>query len=360
MLLKWSRVGVFVFVLIGSLRGWGRDLAEEFREPPASARPWVYWFFMDGNLSREGITADLEAMQQAGIGGVILMEVDVGIPEGPVQFMSEPWLALFKHAVNEAERLGLEITLNAGPGWTGSGGPWVKPGAVHAAPRRQRDQGHGRAAVRGSPGRSRSRGRHSSEPVPRELEPLRSGFYRDVAVLAFPTPAGEGIASPIWTKRPCTCERRIRRSPASNPILPAPAEYPALPEDGGHCPGPDRGPDRPAGAPRAGSCGTCRRATGPSCVSAGPPPGPTRGRRPQSGLGFECDKFDPAALDAHFDAFVGRLLRESRAAPGAPHRRLDDAAHRQLGDGRPELDASGSATSSSAGAGTICSDTCRS
>ena len=82
---------------------------------------------MDGNLTREGITADFEALKRAGIGGVIMMEVDVGIPRGPVQFMSPEWRALFKHAVTEAERLGLQITLNAGPGWTGSGGPWVKP-----------------------------------------------------------------------------------------------------------------------------------------------------------------------------------------------------------------------------------------
>ena len=54
--------------------------ARDFESPPAAARPWVYWFIMDGNFSREGITADLEAMQRAGIGGAILMEVDVGIP----------------------------------------------------------------------------------------------------------------------------------------------------------------------------------------------------------------------------------------------------------------------------------------
>ena len=90
-----------------------------------AARPWVYWMISDGNLSREGITADLEAMQDAGIGGVIIMEVDVGIPRGPVAFMSPQWCELFRHAVEEAERLGLQITLNAGPGWTGSGGPWV-------------------------------------------------------------------------------------------------------------------------------------------------------------------------------------------------------------------------------------------
>ena len=80
-------------------------LRQGFASPPASARPWVYWFWMDGNLSREGITADLEAMRAAGLGGVIIMEVDVGIPKGPVRFMSPEWRALFKHVVREAERL---------------------------------------------------------------------------------------------------------------------------------------------------------------------------------------------------------------------------------------------------------------
>jgi hypothetical protein len=82
---------------------------------------------MDGNLSRQGITADLEAMEQAGIGGVIIMEVNVGIPQGAVEFMSPVWRQHFVHVVREAERLGLQISLITGPGWTGSGGPWVKP-----------------------------------------------------------------------------------------------------------------------------------------------------------------------------------------------------------------------------------------
>ena len=49
------------------------DLAQGFARPPDSARPWVYWMWMDGNLTREGITADLEAMKRPGIGGVIVM-----------------------------------------------------------------------------------------------------------------------------------------------------------------------------------------------------------------------------------------------------------------------------------------------
>ena len=73
------------------------------------------------------MTADLEAMKQAGIGGVMFLEVNVGIPRGPVEFMSQAWRELLKHAVSEADRLGLEFALGAGPGWTGTGGPWVKP-----------------------------------------------------------------------------------------------------------------------------------------------------------------------------------------------------------------------------------------
>ena len=103
------------------------SLAGDFVKPPDSARPWVYWMFMDGNMTREGLTADLEAMKRAGIGGAIMMEVNIGIPRGKVEFMSPPWRELVKHAISEADRLGLEIALSAGPGWCGTGGPWVKP-----------------------------------------------------------------------------------------------------------------------------------------------------------------------------------------------------------------------------------------
>jgi hypothetical protein len=108
-------------------RATSDELAADFAHPPDSARPWAYWMWMDGNLTREGITADLEAMREAGLGGVVICEVTVGVPRGPVEFMSPAWRGLFKHVVREAERFGLEVTLTAGPGWTGSGGPWVKP-----------------------------------------------------------------------------------------------------------------------------------------------------------------------------------------------------------------------------------------
>lgn len=102
-------------------------LTDGFASPPHSARPWVYWYFMDGNLMREGMTADLEAMKQAGIGGAIFLEVNLGMPRGPVNFMSPQWQDLVAGAGHEADRLGIQIALGSGPGWCGTGGPWITP-----------------------------------------------------------------------------------------------------------------------------------------------------------------------------------------------------------------------------------------
>ncbi|MCK5468237.1 MAG: glycoside hydrolase, partial [Cyclobacteriaceae bacterium] len=98
-------------------------LKEDFKNPPDAAKPGVYWYFMDGNLSREGMTKDLESMKEVGISNLIFLEVGIGVPRGPVDFMSEEWQDLFVHAVREAERLEIKILLGAGPGWCGSGGP---------------------------------------------------------------------------------------------------------------------------------------------------------------------------------------------------------------------------------------------
>lgn len=103
------------------------SLKKAFLNPPAASRPGVYWYFMDGNLNREEMTKDLESMKEVGINNLIFLEVGIGVPRGSVDFMSEEWQDLYVHAVGEAERLGIRILLGAGPGWCGSGGPWVKP-----------------------------------------------------------------------------------------------------------------------------------------------------------------------------------------------------------------------------------------
>jgi hypothetical protein len=103
------------------------QLKQAFLQPPGSARPWVYWTWLSSNLSREGITADLEAMKRVGIGGALILDVDQGTPLGPMKFMDSQWQEMFKYTVQEAKRLGMEINMNNGAGYYGSGGSWVPP-----------------------------------------------------------------------------------------------------------------------------------------------------------------------------------------------------------------------------------------
>jgi len=102
-------------------------LVQGFKNPPASARPHTWWHWMDGNVTKEGITADLEAMKEVGIGGAQMFTVGQGIPKGPVDYMSPRWREMTAHAISEAGRLGIELCLHNCAGWSSSGGPWIKP-----------------------------------------------------------------------------------------------------------------------------------------------------------------------------------------------------------------------------------------
>ncbi len=104
---------------------YGADLDDEFRHPPDAARPGVYWYFMDGNLDRDEMIRDLDAMKEAGLGHVVHLEVNVDVPRGPVVSLSPQWLEMFGDAVRHAEKIGVGVTIGTGPGWTGSGGPWI-------------------------------------------------------------------------------------------------------------------------------------------------------------------------------------------------------------------------------------------
>ena len=103
------------------------DIEKFFLNPPGEARPWVFWQWMNGNITREGITLDLEAMARMGIGGALCFNNAVGIPKGPVDYASKEWLDLTEHAAKQANRLGLKLMLHNSPGYSGTGGPWVTP-----------------------------------------------------------------------------------------------------------------------------------------------------------------------------------------------------------------------------------------
>ena len=130
---------------------------------------------MNGNITREGITADLEAMARVGIGGVLIFEVTQGEPAGPVKMLSPQWRDLVRFMPTEAQRLGIEVNMNSGPGWAGSGGPWITPGL---------------AMQKLTVSETTSRGpQRFDAPLPQP--PTVKDFYRDLAVLAFPTPPAD-------------------------------------------------------------------------------------------------------------------------------------------------------------------------
>jgi hypothetical protein len=93
-------------------------LERDFHTPPDSVRPWAYWWWLNANVTGDSITRDLEAMKSQGLGGLLLFDVTAygqqHVPSPPrrVEFMSPPWRQLVRHAMSEANRLGLQMSMN--------------------------------------------------------------------------------------------------------------------------------------------------------------------------------------------------------------------------------------------------------
>ena len=150
------------------------DLASAFANPPESAKPQVYWQWINGNVTREGITADLEAMHRVGISGALVQTVGGG-PPGPMRQMHPQFFDMMEHATREADRLGMTISMHNVSGWAGCGGPWIKPEQSMQFVTSSEVVASGPATFNGK------------LPQP----PMTHNFYRDIAVWAFPTPADE-------------------------------------------------------------------------------------------------------------------------------------------------------------------------
>ena len=112
-------------LLLGSCQS-GPDLESNFVNPPVSAKPHTWWHWMNGNVTKAGIKADLEAMAAAGVGGVQCFNVGQ-MPRGPVDYASDEWFELTNYAIRTADSLGMEFTMHNCPGWSSSGGFWITP-----------------------------------------------------------------------------------------------------------------------------------------------------------------------------------------------------------------------------------------
>ncbi|MBV1686342.1 glycoside hydrolase [Novosphingobium sp. G106] len=106
------------------------SLEQQFRDPPDSARPRVWWHWMNGNITKDGIAKDLAWMRRVGIGGLQNFDADLMTPQivtDRLVYMHPDWKDAFRFAASEADRLGLELAIASSPGWSETGGPWVKP-----------------------------------------------------------------------------------------------------------------------------------------------------------------------------------------------------------------------------------------
>jgi hypothetical protein len=278
-----KRFAIFLLMLCGlAAMAAAEDLQKDFARPPDSARPWVYWFWLNGNITREGITADLEAMNRVGIGGVLIMEVDQGAPLGPVPFAGPKWRELFQHVCAEASRLGLEVNMSNDAGWCGSGGPWITPELA------QQRLAWSETAVEGP--------RRFDGPLE---EPVKiADYYRDVAVLAVPALPGDFRIEAIRAKAAFD-RHEFPPPPAVAPVAPAGQTIPQ-----------DRVLDLTGSFQNGRLAWQVPEGKWTVLRIGHTPTGKTNSPAPKSGRGLECDKLSTAGADAMFAGLMAKLIAD--------------------------------------------------
>lgn len=277
------------------------QLEAEFKSPPNAAKPYLWWHWMNGNISRDGITKDLEAMKQVGVGGVTLFEEFNRIPEGTVRYATPEHFSLIQFAAAECQRLGLDFGFHNAPGWSASGGPWITP--EHAM----------KTIVWSETTASGGKGvqRLSLPRPPTKVEAYRSpghtygdyDFYRDVVVIAFPTPADPDVRLDDWMQKaelviPIQYGLQEQRKVVSPKGIIPKAQIQVL-----HLSPNEKGEiswEVPTGN------WTLLR-MGYILTGHFNQQGPTTG-----GRGLDCDKLSPEALDFHWEKFVAKVIEAAK------------------------------------------------
>ena len=267
------------------------SLEEGFVAPPPSARPHTWYHIMNGNVTKEGITCDFEALAKAGIGGVQIFDAGCAVPPGPVKFASADWYDLLSYAHKEAKRLGLEICLANCSGWSSSGGPWIAPE-------------NGMKVIVTSETKVKGPQSRWSGTLPREKND--NGWHADIAVLAYPTPQKGAKLNQFM--------RKIGR------------DYPTPQRD-----------DKEASAAQTISRESIRDLTAlmksDGSLEWDVPDGEwtilrvgaiCNGRRnhpaSESGVGLEVDKFSAKAIDIHFNSYIAKVCEELGVSKNSDNR----------------------------------------
>ncbi|MFY0606507.1 MAG: hypothetical protein JXR10_07325 [Cyclobacteriaceae bacterium] len=255
-------------------------LEEGFKNPPPSAKARTWWHWMNGNISKQGITADLEAMKEVGIQEAQIFNIKLNEPIGPVSYLSESWLDHFEFAALEAKRLGLDLGFHNGAGWSSSGGPWITPEHAMQTVVFSETKISGGTEFNGK----------LTQPE------TKLGYYQDIAVLAFPQPSNDLKIDNLDYK---SLSGRIRNhlAPEEKEVTPAAVINPSkilnlseyMSEDG-----------------------SIRWKAPPGewiILRIGHTPvGKQNHPAPAIGHGLECDKMSKAAVEAHWQGGVQPIL----------------------------------------------------
>lgn len=269
------------------------SLERHFDAPPLEARPLGWWHWINGNVTKEGIAADLEDMKRIGMGGVQLFDVEIYLPPGPIRYGTDEWHEHFQYAVRKCQELGLEFHTMNTPGWSASGGPWVTPEkSMKRVVFTETPVKGGEIAVK--------------LPMP-ELRPYyyarstekNNTFYRDIRVLAVPA----------TQERLGDLDQKINFK--TKPVVRIPQ-------------------DKVKGISRNEVIDLTDKMSADGQLKASLPEGDwtvlrfgytTTGKTNHpavpEGHGLEIDKFDPEAVAFQFDQSMGRMIKESGPLAGS-------------------------------------------
>ncbi|MDN3663984.1 glycosyl hydrolase [Algibacter miyuki] len=182
-----------IFLLILSSCSAQNGLEKAFVNPPESAGAHTWWHWVNGNVTKEGITKDLESFKKVGLSGFQLFDVGLRIPHGGTVFNSKEYHDKVAFAIAEADRLGLEMGINSASGWSSTGGPWIKP----------------KNSMKVLVWSEKEIHKKTTSPIYLELPELNKiqkefYFYEDIAILAFPKPKNAAYRISNWEAKSLT------------------------------------------------------------------------------------------------------------------------------------------------------------
>ncbi len=287
-------------LVVAFLAGGGADKANAadrldagFAAPPPAARPLVWWHWINGNVTKHGIEADLADMKRVGIAGVQMFDASIYLPPGPVRYGTEQWHEHVQHAIATADKLGLEFHLMNTPGWSASGGPWVTP------ERSMKKLVWSETPATGGSALTLAVPRPKIEPLKFRTPPATKmeNFFRDVVVLA--VPADSTRRTPDGEFKTKLKEKTLTATPLDNDAAGCIPRAQVIDLTAGF--------DAATGTLRAtlpAGSWTILRFGFTSTSSTNHPAVP-------EGHGLEIDKMDADAVSFYFDQALGRILREA-------------------------------------------------